>query len=178
MSSIPTADRTAGASATTRWRLDPTGSRAEFRVPYLWGLVTIKGHFERLDGRLDVEEGGARRMELTIDAASIHTGIRRRDRHLRSADFLDTEQHPHLRFHSTSITDAGDGVLRVQGELGAAGYRVALDLQPRLEQSDDQLRVDALTVLDQRQLGMTWSPLGMTRPRITVHVHALLQRER
>ncbi len=101
-----------------------------------------------------------------------------RDRHLRAADFFDAEQNPEVRFHSTRISDAGDGRLRVEGELVAAGNRVLLSLEPTIQQGDDQLQIDASTLLDQHQLGMTWSPLGMTRTPVTLHVHALLRRER
>ena len=164
-------------SATTRWRLDQSGSKAEFRVPHFWGLVTVKGHFSRLDGWLDIDDDGRRRIELTIAAASLDTGNRKRDRHLRSADFFDTEHSSEVRFESTSVSDSGDGALFVAGELAAAGHRVALELQPSLEQSDEQLIIDVSTVLDQRRLGMTWSPLGMTRTPVTLHVHGLLRRD-
>jgi polyisoprenoid-binding protein YceI len=56
--------------ADTPWRVDPSASTAEFRVPHFWGLVTVKGHFERLDGYLELDDCGQRQMTLTIDAAS------------------------------------------------------------------------------------------------------------
>lgn len=178
MSTNPITDRAECSSAATCWRLDPAGSEAEFRVRHFWGLITVKGHFERLDGRLEVDRGGRRRIELRIDAASVHTRNRMRDRHLRAADFFDTERSPELRFHSTSVSDVGDGALGVTGELAAAGHSVALDLQPSIEQTGDRLQIDASILLDQRELGMTWSPLGMTRTPVALHVHALLRRER
>lgn len=178
MSITPTIDRAERSSAATRWRLDPTGSKAEFRVPHFWGLITVRGHFDGLDGWLEVDHSGRRRIELTIDATSVHTGNPMRDRHLRAADFFDAEHNPEVQFHSTRISDPGDGRLRVEGKLVAAGHRVTLSLEPTLEQGDDQLQIDASTLLDQHQLGMTWSPLGMTRTPVTLHVHALLRRER
>jgi polyisoprenoid-binding protein YceI len=45
MKTTDIADRTA-----TRWVLDAAHSSAEFRVPNFWGLVTLKGRFELLDG--------------------------------------------------------------------------------------------------------------------------------
>ncbi len=178
MSPIPITDRAERSSAAPRWRLDPAGSQAEFRVPHFWGLITVKGHFDRLDGWLEVDHSGRRRIELNIDATSVHTGNPMRDRHLRADDFFDAERNPEVRFHSTSVSDVGDGALGVKGELAAAGHSVALDLQPSIEQTGDQLQIDESILLDQRQLGMTWSPLGMTRTPVTLHVHALLRRER
>jgi hypothetical protein len=51
--------------SNTRWRLDPSASTAEFRVPHFWGLITVKGGFKRLDGYLEVDDHGRR--QLTCD---------------------------------------------------------------------------------------------------------------
>ncbi len=82
-----------------------------------------------------------------------------------------------MRFISTSVSDAGEGRLRVEGELEVAGERVLLKLDPTIHQTDDQLDIKAATTVDQRLLGMTWSPLGMTRTPATLTVHARLRRE-
>jgi len=177
MTTHPTSDHTQDQLANKRWRLDPSASTAEFRVPHFWGLLTVKGHFERFDGQLEVDEHQQRQITLTIDAASLNTGIRRRDTHLRSADFFDTQNHPEMRFRSTSVTDAGEHRLDVEGELEVAGERVPLALTPAIEQSDQRLDIDVTTTVDQRRLGMTWSPLGMTRTPVTLTVHARLRHD-
>lgn len=161
-----------------RWRLDPAHSTAEFRVPNFWGLVKVKGRFDRLSGWLEITEQGERRLELTIDTSSLNTGNGKRDEHLRSADFFDAQRYPEVRFVSSSVSDPVDGRVQVEGELLAAGHRVVLELQPTLRQSADRLQVDASTTLDQRELGMTWSPFGMTRTPATLTVHADLTPER
>jgi len=163
-------------AASTHWRLDASASTAEFRVPHFWGLVKVKGHFERLDGRLDVGADGEQQMQLSIDATSLQTGNRKRDTHLRSAEFFDCEQHPEVTFRSTRVSDAGDGRLRVDGELEAAGKRVPLAFDASMRQADDHLELEATTTVDQRLLDMTWSPLGMTRTPATLSVHARLRR--
>lgn len=177
MSTLPITDHAAQRLAGSRWRLDPSASSAEFQVPHFWGLVTVKGHFERVDGRLEIDASRQLQMSLTIDAASLHTGIRQRDRHLRAAAFFDTQNHSEVVFRSTTVSDAGKGRLRVEGGLEAAGERVQLQLEATIQQSDDQLGIEATTTVDQRKLGMTWSPLGMTRTPTTLIVHARLRRE-
>jgi polyisoprenoid-binding protein YceI len=160
-----------------RWRIDPARSTAEFRVPNFWGLMKVKGRFDRLNGWFEIGERGERRMELTIDATSVNTGNAKRDEHLRSGEFFDTEHHPTVRFVSTSVSDPVGGRIRVNGELLAAGHRVVLDLEPTLRQHADELQIEASTTLDQRELGMTYSPLGMTRAPATLTVHAQLTPE-
>jgi polyisoprenoid-binding protein YceI len=163
--------------AGTRWRLDPSGSSAEFRVPYLWGLASVNGRFHHLDGWLEVDDDHQWRMELTMDAASLDTGNRRRDRHLRSADFFDAEHQPEMRFRSSSVNDQGGGRLGVEGELEAAGERARLQVEVTVEHADGRLDLDAAATVDQRQLGMTFSPLGAIRYPTALGVHARLRRE-
>ena len=171
---IPDTLEEAGAG---RWRVDPARSTAEFSVPNFWGLMKVKGRFDCLSGWLEIGEHGERRMELTIDATSVNTGNQRRDEHLRSDEFFDTERHPTVRFVSTSVSNPAGGRMHVHGELLAAGHRVVLDIEPTLRQHADELQVDASTTLDQRELGMTYSPLGMTRTPATLTVHAQLTPE-
>jgi polyisoprenoid-binding protein YceI len=169
---------TLNRDGVSRWRLDPDRSTAEFRVPNFWGLIKVKGRFDRVSGWLEIGEQGERRLELTIDANSLNTGNDKRDEHLRSADFFDTERHPTVRFVSTSVSDPVNGRIQVHGELLAAGHRVVLELEPELRRTADRLQVDASTSLDQRELGMTWSPLRMTRTPAALTIHADLTPER
>jgi polyisoprenoid-binding protein YceI len=108
---------------TQRWVVDPARSTIEFRVGNWWGLTTVVGHFSRFDGSYTVGPGG-RAIELIVDAASLETGNRRRNKHLRSSDFFDVESHPHVRFTADDVTDGDEGTLHVRGELEAAGKRL------------------------------------------------------
>jgi len=163
--------------AGTRWRLDPSGSSAEFRAPYVWGLASVKGRLQPLDGGLEVDEDRQWRMELTVDAASLDTGNRRRDRHLQSAAFFGVEQHPTLRFRSSSVIDHGGGRLQVEGELEAAGERTRLQVDVTVVHAAGGLDVDAAATVDRRQLGMTWSPLGVIGTTAALSIHARLRHD-
>ena len=144
----------------TRWRIDPTRSSVEFRTPTFWGLVTVKGRFERYDGTLDLRQEPA--IELTIEAVSLNTNNNMRDKHLRSSDFFDVENHPQVRFVSDSATLDGER-LTVRGRLYAAGTSVPLDVDARLRGVDGELEVEATASADQFELGMSHGALGMIR---------------
>jgi polyisoprenoid-binding protein YceI len=146
--------------AATRWRIDPQRSSVEFRVPHFYGLLKVKGRFERYEGTLDLSGDPA--VELTIDAASLHTKQKARDKHLRSPDFFNSESHPHVRFKSHTSRLAG-GRLHVEGHLEAAGHIVPMELEAVVQPVGDELEIVAETTVDQRDLGMTWSPLGIAR---------------
>ena len=70
-------------TAVERWNVDRTRTTVEFEVKHLWGLHTVRGRFRSFDGAYIVGPGGSE-IELTIDAASIDTGVAKRDEHLRS----------------------------------------------------------------------------------------------
>lgn len=52
---------------------------------------------------------------------TLDTGIRMRDRHLRSADFLDAEHYPYMEFSVRDLADAGGGHMRIAGDLVMRG---------------------------------------------------------
>ncbi|HEX3875031.1 MAG TPA: YceI family protein [Solirubrobacteraceae bacterium] len=176
MNTILSVDRPQDQLAGTRWQLDPAGSTAEFHVPNLWGLVKVHGRFSRLAGQFEVDEHGEHRLDLKIDAASVETGNRRRDAHLRSADFFDVGRHPEIGFRSTRVTDGPGEMLRVEGELRAGGERIPLELEVAARRTGADLEILTMVTVDQRALGMTASPLRMIRTPTTLTVHARLQQ--
>ena len=169
--SITTSDHRFGQKLSGRWQLDSRRSSVEFRAAKLWGLVTVTGHFDDYEGQLELSANPA--IELTIGAASVQTGIRKRDQHLRSADFFDAENHPRVRFVSESV-DLHDDTLNVRGRLSARGRSIPLELEAQVRQVDGELEIEAATTAQHRELGMTWSPLGMIPPRSELFVKAHL----
>jgi polyisoprenoid-binding protein YceI len=156
-----------GEAISGRWQLDSQRSSVEFRATKLWGLVGVKGHFDAYEGQLDLRATPA--LELTIDAASLQTGLRKRDRHLLSPDFFDAEHHPQVRFLSDSV-ELHDDRLKVAGRLSARGSSIPLEFDAQVREIDGELEIEATTTAAHRELGMTWSPLGMIRPRSELFV--------
>jgi polyisoprenoid-binding protein YceI len=115
-------------------------------------------------------------VQLTIEADSLDTGIAKRDEHLRSDDFFDAEHYPQVQFVSDSAVLEGD-TLKVRGRLHAAGKSIPLELDATVHGVDGDLQIEAVTHATHRELGMTWSPLGMARPISKLIVKGRLQRE-
>ena len=158
----------------TPWRIDPEDSSVEFNVRHLWGLATVKGSFEQYYGTLDLAADPA--IVLTVEADTLNTKNARRDKHLRSADFFDTANHPQVRFVSQSATLDGER-LQVQGTLHAAGESIPLELEGLIRPDGDDLAVDVTTLADHRTLGMTWNGLGMLRGPSKLIVRGRLVRD-
>ncbi|MFK0294130.1 YceI family protein [Streptomyces sp. NPDC090442] len=114
-----------------QWRLDPDHSAIRFTARHI-GLAEIHGRFNRFEGGLWIgERMQDSRVDVTIDAASIDTGVRMRDDHLRSAEFLDVERYPHLQFVSDKFVHKGGGRWAVQGVLHLHGVSRTIQLDTR-----------------------------------------------
>ncbi len=159
---------------TSRWRIDPARSRVEFHSPTLWGLMIVNGRFQRYDGTLDLRREPA--IELTIDASSLSTGNKIRDKHLRSSDFFDVEHHPQVRFVSETAEADGDR-LKVSGRLYAAGESTSLELEVIMRQDGDELEVETCAYTNPRRLGMSGGILGMISSPTELMVRGRLVRE-
>lgn len=155
------------------WRLDPSRSHIGFDAPHFFGLKTVTGSFSRYHGAVDLQVKPA--VQLTVDASSLDTGNAKRDRHLRSSDFFDADRHPQIVFTSDAVIVTGE-VLRIRGHLHAAGRVTALTADAAVCRVGSGFEVEACAYVDQRALGMTWSPLGMLRAPSRLTVRASLVR--
>jgi len=98
--------------------LDVNHSRLGFVARH--AMVTkVHGQFDHFEGKghLDLTDSSKSFAEVTIEAASINTGIEQRDAHLRSSDFLDVAKHPRIYFRSSLIVPVNGSDLRVIGDL-------------------------------------------------------------
>jgi polyisoprenoid-binding protein YceI len=155
------------------WRLDPARSSVAFHVRHFYGLMTVEGEFADYEGALDLDAMPA--LELTIQASTLDTKLAKRDEHLRSKDFFDVDRHPQVRFVSDSAAFDGD-LLRVRGQLHAAGRQIPLELDASVRERDGELEIEAVSEADHRELGMTWSPLGILRAPSKLIVRGRLVR--
>ena len=148
---------------TNTWNIDVGHSAIHFFVRHMV-ISKVHGRFARWSGNLTLDEQDLTRssVEVTIDAASIDTQVADRDAHLRSADFLDVEQHPELTFRSKRIEKAGDGY-RVVGDLSLHGVvrEVTLDAEFAGTGKDpwgnERAGFSARTSVDRRDFGLKWN---------------------
>ena len=76
-------------------------------------------------------------MNVTINTTSVDTNHAERDKHLRSADFLNTAKYPQATFTSTSVKKDGDD-LDITGDLTLNGVTKPVTLEAKLiGQGDD-----------------------------------------
>jgi polyisoprenoid-binding protein YceI len=122
---------TATATTTrTKWTLDPTHSEVNFKVKHLM-IANVKGAFQKFNASIEAvgTDFGNARVQATLDAASIFTNEENRDTHLRSADFFDVEQHPHLHFTGTDMKHVGGNDYTLTGDLTIKGITKPVTLE-------------------------------------------------
>ncbi|HEX8254606.1 MAG TPA: YceI family protein [Thermoanaerobaculia bacterium] len=176
----------------TTWQIDAAHSSVEFAVKHMM-FTTVRGRFKDVKGTIVADEANPDQstVEVEIAAASIDTGSPDRDAHLRSADFLDVENHPTLTFRSKRVEGAmkkeGD-TFKVIGDLTIRGTAMEVTLEAQYEGTGKDpwggtrsgSRANAR--IDRRDWGLKWNQaletggiLVANEVRIEVEVQAVKQ---
>jgi polyisoprenoid-binding protein YceI len=118
-------------AAATTWEIDPAHTTFQFSVRHMM-VSNVKGVFHKFNGSFDIDDKDLTktRASAVIDAASIDTGIEKRDEDLRSANFFDVAKFPKITFASKRVEKVGNGY-RMIGDLTIHGItrEVILDME-------------------------------------------------
>jgi len=149
---------------TGKYTLDPAHSRIGFVARH--AMVTkVRGAFNEVEGSgfFDADDPTKSHVELTIKAHSIDTRNADRDAHLRSNDFFDMDNHPEIRFTSTSVEALDGDTFRVTGDLTIKGVTkpVGVDLEYTGEATDpfgnQRIGLEGQTTVNRKDWGVTWN---------------------
>jgi polyisoprenoid-binding protein YceI len=154
-------------STTSQWTIDASHSLVEFAAKHMM-ITTVKGRMSDVRGTLTIDEAQPERsaVEVEFDAASLDTRAEARDQHLRSAEFLDVENHPTVRFVSRRIEGASvepGASFRVVGDLTIRGVTREVELDASFEGrgrdpwGGERVSFSAFTKIDRRDFGLTWN---------------------
>jgi len=129
---VVTVERASGEALPPpgRWSIDPVHSSITVYARHL-GLARIRGRVNEFSGQLDITEPPEHSaVRAQLQAASIDTGSKLRDDHLRSPDFLDVDTHPVIGYAGDGARARGEGRWTVTGQLTLRGISrsVPLDL--------------------------------------------------
>jgi polyisoprenoid-binding protein YceI len=170
------------AQAAT-YTLDPTHTFVTFEALH-FGTSTTRGRFDRKEGTITFDRAArSGTVEITIDMASISSGVAPFDTHLKSADFFDVDKHPTARFTADNLRFDGDGVSEVTGSLTLLGQTRPVTLKAaRFNCYNSPIFKrevcggDFETTIQRSQWGMTYGLPGIPdNIRLTVQVEAIRQ---
>jgi len=120
--------------AKTQWIMDPAHTEIGFKVKHLV-FSTMRGTFKQFDAGIFTNgtDFSSAEIKVSIQADSVHTGADKRDQHLRSADFFDTEHFKDITFSSSMIEPANDEKqYALSGDLAIKGITRKIVLQVEL----------------------------------------------
>jgi len=118
--------------ANETYRFDSSGSTIGFSVHQFLG--TTHGKFAKFNGKIDVDRERPENSSVTaqIDVRSIDTRIKKRDDHLRSAEFFNVEKFPQIAFKSRSVKQTGAQSGNILGDLTIHGVTKPITLHVKL----------------------------------------------
>jgi polyisoprenoid-binding protein YceI len=150
--------------ASTKYDIDVAHSNVGFSIPIMGGLSNVRGKFTDFTVAVvyDDEDVTRSSVNATIKAASIDTGIERRDAHLRTADFFDVEKFPEITFQSKRIEKKGKqliahGTFTMHGvakEMALPFTINGVSKDPKTGKTT--LGATARTTLNRRDFGINW----------------------
>jgi polyisoprenoid-binding protein YceI len=167
---------------TGNWDIDTVHSDIEFTLRHL-GVGKSRGRFDDFRGEIVTAADPLQSsVQATIDVASINTGNADRDAHVRSGDFLDTDNHPTAEFRSTSIRQNGDDWV-IEGEFTLHGVTKPVSLETEFNGITDDgnggklLGLSASTTLNRTEFGVGPDGGAMLgeKVKITLEIEATLR---
>jgi polyisoprenoid-binding protein YceI len=158
------------------WTLDGAKSSVGLRTKSVWGLVKVNGTFGQVTGAAVISAAGEATGTITVAAASIDTGVKKRDDHLRSADFFDVAKYPDITFTATSVTLSGEnatvvGTLTVRDQTRPVTVSGAVS-----SNGPDEISLDAELPVNRGQYGLSFNQLGMMSMDNVITIHAVFAR--
>ncbi len=111
----------AQAQGASSYAIDPTHTFVTFEASH-FGTSIIRGRWDKKEGSIQFDRAAKTgRAEITLDMASISTGVAPFDGHLKGKDFFNVAEHPTAKFVGERFVFDGDKVARVEGQLTMMG---------------------------------------------------------
>jgi len=174
----------ARADAST-WNIDPAHTMAGFSVKHLV-ISTVRGEFGKTTGVLHLDDKDVTKstVEATVDATTVNTRIADRDTHLKSPDFFDVAKYPTITFKSTKVEKAGEGKLKVAGNLTMHGVTKPVVLEVEgptapIKDPGGHLRrgLSASTTINRKDFGLQYNKMIEAGPVVGDEVKIEIEAE-
>ena len=168
------------SAMTEVYTIDPTHTYPHFAVSHL-GYSTMHGRFDKTSGTLTIDhtkKTGS--VDISIEAASINTGMSKRDAHLQSPDFFNAVEFPKITYRSTTVKFNGDTPTKVEGHLTLLGITkqvvltiTAFKCGKNPMNLKDMCGIDAIANMKRSDFGMNYALPGVGDDvKLTIEVEA------
>lgn len=147
------------------FEIDEEHFSMNFEIMHI-GYAPVMGMFQEVEGSFvyDEETGELSEGQLVFKADSVFTNHKRRDDHLRNADFLDASEYENITYTITGFERTGDNTGVVTGDLTLLGETRSVDLNVTLNKAAEYpithkeytLGFTAETTINRSDWGMTY----------------------
>ncbi|WP_395307588.1 YceI family protein [Mycobacterium sp. AMU20-3851] len=160
------------------WRLDPGRTEVAFHSPTFWGLAHVNGVFTEVEGSAEAVAEGNVTGRLGIAAASVRTGIGRRDNHLRSDDFFDVRRYPLIEVAVEAAEATGPSWVTLSVQLTVKGIQHDLELPTHVRGlPGGDVRLETTTTLNRQTFGVNGNLFGMMGDAVTIEAAAVFVKQ-
>lgn len=152
-------------AAPSSWEIDAYHSTIGFKVKHMM-VSNVNGSFDKFTGTIEADEAdlSKSKVNVSIDVASINTGVGPRDEHLRGADFFDVAKFPTITFVSKSVKVVSKNKLLVTGDFTMHGVTktVVLDVEGptaaiKDPQGNTKRGASATTKISRKDFGLAYN---------------------
>lgn len=130
------------------------GSKVHFTIKN-FGINT-GGDFTGLNGGIvfDPNNLAASNFNVTVETASINTGNKKRDNHLRKAEYFDVETYPRIHFKSTKVSSYTKDIYLMEGNINMKGVRKLISFPFKVTPQDGGYLFQGLFEINRRDFGV------------------------
>ena len=168
------------AAAPVTYKIDPNHTDVTAQWSH-FGFSNPIAHFGDVDGAItyDPDNVGQSSVEVVLPLSGLEAHVPAFNEHLRSDDFFDAANHPQVTFKSTRVEAAGEGKLRVIGDLTIRGITKEVVLDTTINKVGEQPMAkrpaagfDATTTVKRTDFG-----LGLYAPNVSDEVQIRITTE-
>lgn len=151
------------ASAASAQNYRPLDSESKITFAIKNFGTTVEGSFKGLRGTIAFDEVNltSARVDVTVDVATINTGIGMRDNHLRKKDYFHASEYPVIRFVSSKLTSLKPGVGSVTGQLTIKNLTREVIVPFTYSKSNTQLKLKCEFKINRRDFGVGGNSISM-----------------
>lgn len=164
-------------TAVGTWQLVPEQSTIRFANATMWGALKVRGGFREFTGYGKITDAKTVTGRIDVKAASIDTGLNRRDEDLASPNFFDVKKYPDITVVVHGGEPIGDDKVRLRADLTVKGVTGPMHLDVDIATlADGAVRLTTETTVTRKQFKVEGNFFGMVGPKTKLTASLVFRR--
>jgi polyisoprenoid-binding protein YceI len=160
-----------------QWKVVPDQSTILVKAKTMWGLSSVKLRYPDFSGEGQITSPQTVSGHLDIKAASVQTGTKKRDDHMRSADYFEVDKFPDINVVVTGADAVEGDSLDLRADLTIKGTTKPVVLKTRVTPvGDGGMRLSAQAIINRQEFGVDGNMIGMMGDDATISGDVVFRR--